>query len=191
MSKSAVLTIRKHADKTTQTRHTRFYEVTDENGKVIGVEKRLVNPDTAGDEHEAWPLVGVSFANPDDGSRADPPKLTTINTQKITEGISEGWVTAEGANPVVRPAGPTMDTWHSTQTGQPHIFMHYDRLTFHTLDGDFTYKVTHQPDKYADHAEATYEIKAFKSDDKTKVTPEIYEAGATRVDHFYVIELEG
>lgn len=182
MSESTVLTIRKHADQTGQQRVVRFDCDTGE--------KKLVNPATPGDAHESWPLAGISFADPA-GNHADPPALTTISSGKLAEGLAEGWATATGARPVVRPAGPTMEDWNSGQTGQPHMFMHYDTVTFHTLDGDFTYNVTHQPDKYADHDEATYEIAAFDADDTTEVTPEIYEAGATRVDDYYTLALEG
>ena len=191
MSDSAVLTIRKYADKTGR-RVTRYFEVHDEDGVVVGVDKRLVNPDTPGDEHEAWPLDGISFCEPS-GDTCEPPALTSISTHKAAEGLAEGWLTATGATPVVRPAGPTMDDWNSTtgdKAGSPHVFVHYDTLTFHTREGDFTYKVTHQPDKYADHTEATYDADIGETDDDTPVTPDIYEAGATRVDHFYVLQLE-
>lgn len=189
MSDHAVLTLRKHADKTTGTRVVRYVVTTDEDGNERA-EKRLVNPATPGNEHEAWPLAGVSFCEIS-GETCDPPGLTSITSDRISEGVAEGWVTTEGATPVVRPAGASQDAWNSTQTGQPHLFIHYDHITFHTLEGDFTYRVVHQPDKYADHGQATYEIAAFDADDDTPVTPEVYEAGATRVDHFYVIELEG
>lgn len=134
----------------------------------------------------AWPLAGMSF---EDG----PPDATTINVDKVNEGISEGWITAEGGVPVVRPAGPTPDVWVSTHTGSPHFFMHYERLVFHSREGDVAYAVTHQPDKYADHAHATHpdQVDAFDADDDTPVTEKVYAAGATRVDHFYGLEREG
>jgi len=132
-----------------------------------------------------WPLAGVSLVS--------APKVTTISTSLLQQAVGEGWASVEGANAVVRPAGPTQDVWNSTHTGQPHVFIHHDRIVFHTLDGDVVYRVTRQPDKYADHGAATYpdQVKAFKATDDTQVTPDIYAAGATRVDHFYVIEMEG
>lgn len=182
MSEHQVLVLRKHADKATQTRVVKYDCDTGE--------RKLVNPATPGDDNEPWPLAGVSFCE-QNGETCEPPALTTITPRKVSEGVAEGWITTEGAIPVVRPAGATQDVWESTQTGEPHLFIHYDSITFHTIEGDFTYRVTHQPDKYADHSQATYETEEFDADDDTPVTPEVYEAGATRVDHFYVIELEG
>jgi len=133
-----------------------------------------------------WPLAGVSLIS--------APPVTTISTSLLQQAVGEGWASVEGANAVVRPAGPTQDVWNSTHTGQPHVFIHYDRIVFHTLDGgDVAYRVVRQPDKYADHGAATYpdQVKPFTATDDTPVTADIYAAGATRVDHFYTIELEG
>lgn len=165
------LVVRKHADKSTGERVVRFDPVTGE--------KKLVNPATPGDDHEPWPLAGITLEV--------APERTTVTTQLVAQGISEGWLTAEGQRPVVRPAGPTQDILASSHTGQPHLFVHADRLVFHTLTGDVAYRVVHQPDKYADHDQATWpdQVDAFAGDDDTPVTPEIYAAGATRVDHFY------
>lgn len=171
MAENTVLRLRKHADKTTGTRVVKYDPDTGE--------KKLVNPATPGDDHEAWPFAGVSFAS-ENGEAGEPPAVTTISPDKISEGVSEGWASTEGGTPVVRPAGPTQADWNSGQTGQPHLFMHYDKVTFHTLDGDVTYRVTHQPDKYA-----------ADGDDETPVTEDVYADGATRVDHFYRLELEG
>lgn len=157
------LVIRKHADTRGQQRLVRFDPVTGE--------KKLVNPATPGEDHEPWPLLGITLEK--------APDLTTATTQLVAQGIAEGWLTAENQRPVVRPAGPTQDVLASTHTGQPHLFVHCDRIVFHTLDGDIAYRVTHQPDKYA----AT-------GDDDTPVTPEVYAAGATRVDHFYRLTKE-
>lgn len=161
------LRLRKHADKSTGTRIPKYDPNTGE--------KRLVNPDTPGDAHEPWPLLGVSIANGD-----GPPKRITLTPSKIAEGVAEGWITVEGGTPVVRAAGPTPDVWASSHTGQPHTFIHYDSITLRTLDGDFAYKVVHQPDKYVASANP-----------KDKVTRAAYESGNTRVDNFYVLELEG
>lgn len=170
------LRIRKHPDTRGQERVVRFDPVTGE--------KKLVNPATPGEDHEPWPLLGITLEA--------APELTTAPTQLVAQGTAEGWLTAEGQRPVVRPAGPTQDILASSHTGQPHIFIHVDRLIFHTLDGDVAYRVVHQPDKYADHGEATYpeQVDPFDADDDTPVTPEIYAAGATRVDHFYGLEKE-
>jgi hypothetical protein len=105
-----------------------------------------------------------------------------MTTQQVVQGQIEGWLSTAGARVVVRPAGPA-----ENPTLLNHTFTHYDTLTIHTLDGDVEFKVTHQPDKYADYAEASDPdaVKEFKGDDKTPVTDEMYAAGATRVDHFY------
>lgn len=116
----------------------------------------------------AWPLAGVRLE--------EAPDRTTITTQLLDQGISEGWLSVENDRVVVRPGGEPGNEW---RTDRVHTFRHADSVTFKTVDGDVTYRVLHQPDKYAD-----------PGDDNTKVTPEIYEAGATRVDHFYVIEKE-
>jgi hypothetical protein len=58
--------------------------------------------------------------------------------------------------------------------------MHADAIILKTTDGDVRYRVTHQPDKYVDGGK-----------DTDKVTTEHYEAGNTRVDHFFDLKLEG
>lgn len=126
------------------------------------------------------PLLGIRLEPVLDAAR--------VPTNVIATGIAEGWITGEGETVVHRPGGPPEDLWR-----EAHHFRHFDVLVFHTLDeGDVRYRVTHQPDKYADHAQATYPeaVKKFKADDTTKVTDEIYAAGATRVDHFYDLTKE-
>jgi len=123
------------------------------------------------------PLLGVRLENPPDKAR--------VPTNVVTQAVAEGWASMENPTPVVRPAGPTQDQLFSTQSGEPHTFVHADAVVFHTVDGDIRYKVVHQPDKYADHDARTWEMPKFKGGDDVSVTPEIYENGATRVDHFY------
>lgn len=168
------LVIRKHADTRGQERLVRYDPVTGE--------KRLVNPATPGDVHEPWPLLGITLEV--------APERTTITTQLLAEGVSAGWLTAENQRPVVRPAGPTQDVLASSHTGQPHLFVHADRIVFHTLDGDVAYKVVHQPDKYADASQANDGPLDTVTANDTPVTADLYAAGATRVDHFYGLEKE-
>jgi len=168
------LAIRRHADTSGQERVVRYDPETGA--------KRLVNPATPGDDHEPWPLLGITLEA--------APELTTLPTQLVAQGTSEGWLTAENQRPVVRPAGPTQDVLASSHTGQPHVFVHCDRIVFHTLDGDVAYRVVHQPDKYADGTQANDGPIDGSYDDDTPVTPELYAAGATRVDHFYGLEKE-
>lgn len=148
--------LHKRADKSEGRREVRHVET------PTGVERRLVNPDTPGDEHEPWPLASVDVMG-------DPPDEHGVSTHLVAAGISEGWITGEGEEVVHRPGGPPDNRWAVT-----HTFVQYASLTFHFDSGDVTYKVTHQPDKYV--AGGT---------DKTKVTDEIYAAGETRVDAFY------
>lgn len=167
------LKIRKLADKTTGERVVRYDPETGE--------KKLVNPATPGDDHEPWPLAGVVLEV--------APEVTTVSTTLVNQGRVEGWVSVEGERVVHRPGGPPVNVWAVT-----HTFVHADVIVFRDeLVGDVRYRVVHQPDKYADYGEATYpdRVDAFVADDDTPVTDETYAAGATRVDHFYVIELEG
>lgn len=107
-----------------------------------------------------WPLAGVELL--------DAPERTEVPVRTIDLGRAEGWITVEGEQVVHRPGGPATDPWRVT-----HTFRHYGAVT---ICGT-RYRVTHQPDKYAD-----------PGDDTTPVTDEVYAAGATRVDHFYGLE---
>jgi hypothetical protein len=122
-----------------------------------------------------------------------PPDDVRISTNAVAEGVREKWITGEGHEVVTRPAGPADNPWQGDADGRNHEFHHYTALVFHTRDGDVRYRVRHNPDKYADHDAATYpdQVKDFKGTDKTKVTDEVYAAGATRVDHFYDLTKEG
>lgn len=159
-----MLTVRKLADTSTGTRVTRFDPVTGE--------KKLVNPATPGDDHEPWPLAGIRI-------EGDAPRTTRVPTSWVSNGIAERWIEGVNGRPVVRPAGPTPDVWNSSQTGAPHLFMHYDALVLKTVDGDVRYRVVHQPDKYTDG-----------DDPAEPATAEAYAQGRTRVDWFYDLELE-
>jgi hypothetical protein len=130
----------------------------------------------------SWPLAGVSIVD-------EVPDETTISTSLVAQGQSEGWITGEGGELVTRPGGPPHDKFRADVA---HVFTHYTHLTFHTRDGDVRYKVTHQPDKYADDSEVNRRgqtVKDSSHGDGTKVTDAIYEAGHTRVDHFYRLKL--
>lgn len=100
-----------------------------------------------------------------------PPDVTSISVRKVRQGIADGWIKGTGEKIVQRPSGPADDP-----TLDLHTFVHYSTLTI----GGVKYTVTHQPDKYA----------ADGADD-TPVTSDVYAAGDTRVDHFYVLELKG
>lgn len=129
-------------------------------------EKYLANPETG--QAEPWPLAGVQLV--------DAPDEVRVSTTVIMDGRREGWVTLEGERVVHRPSGPAGDE-HRTPA---HTMMQADAVVFHTVDGDVRYRVTHNPDKYVDG-----------DDDEAEVTPDIYEAGQTRVDWFFDLEREG
>lgn len=132
-------------------------------------ERYLYNPDTPGYDPEPWPLLGVEFV---DGA----PDEVEVPTSWVAKGIAEGWIEGVNGWGVVRPAGATQDVWNATQTGRPHVFVHYDALVFKTPIGedDVRYEIVHQPDKYV-----------TDGSDEDTVTPELYADGRTRVDWFY------
>jgi hypothetical protein len=107
----------------------------------------------------------------------DAPDKTQIPTRYVDEAVVQGWMKRINQRAHVRPAGPTMDDPLSTYNGTPHTFIHCDEIHIKTTQGVVKYKVTHQPDKYVEG----------ESDD-TLMTPEHYESGNTRVDHFYGVE---
>lgn len=168
---------RKLADKSTGERVVRFDPVTGE--------KKLVNPATPGDTHEPWPLLGVVF-------EGDPPTEATIPTGMVVTGVSEGWIERVNPTHVMRPAGPTQDVMESGHSGNPHFFTHCDEMIFKMHDGDYRYRVVHQPDKYAVTGKnLVNEEKGLYLeviDPEMPVTPEIYALGETRVDNFYGLE---
>jgi hypothetical protein len=127
-----------------------------------------------------WPLLGVEAV--DLFQRPVPwPQRVRVAEGAVQRWISQGAASGESHEVVTRPAGTAADPWAPTPTAPtPHIFHQYERITFKGMDGDVTYRVTHQPDKYA-----------AEGDDSTPVTDELYAAGDTRVDWFYDLELEG
>lgn len=165
-----MMQIRKVADRSSgeRLRVPVLSPVTLQDGTVVQVETgqvKLVNPDTPGDAHEPWPLLGVELIA--------PPHLCSVSTRLVDRAMAEGWIELVGAQAVRRPAGSAAEPASTV-----HSFTHADRLVFHTIDGDFIYDVVHQPDKYA-----------AGGDDDTPVTDEAYAAGATRVDWFYGLQL--
>jgi hypothetical protein len=131
-------------------------------------------------QHTPYPFAGVRLEN--------KPTRTRISTNYAVRGKVEGWITMDGIEMVHRPGGPPHNRWQQT-----HTFTHTKTITFHTVDGDIVYRVVHQPDKYAvTHRETVNEVKGIvveHIDPQKKFTDEIYEAGNTRVDFFYELEL--
>lgn len=153
------------------------------NGETVQVltgRSKLVNPNTPGVEHEAWPSAGVRLES--------APDETRLPTSFVDNAVSEGWAERVNEKLVRRPAGPADRT-----TASWHIFMQCDAIIFHTVDGDVRYKVVHQPDKYADDSAVDgrgAQVTENTHDSSTPVTHDIYSAGETRVDWFYGVEKE-
>lgn len=149
------LTLRKHADKDpTQVRVNGLHPHTGE--------KTLIDPTTG--EVAPWPLLGVSIL--------DDPLLpvVTIPTSTVETGVLEGWIRLEGETVEHRPGGPEGFPWKKT-----HTFIHAEAIVFLTLNGEITYRVVHQPDKYHEGEPGTDAVGD----------------PAARVDWFYIAELEG
>lgn len=83
------------------------------------------------------PLVGMKI-------EGEMPDTLVLSTSFIAKGKSEGWIEVEGGTRVHRSSGPKSDPWGNP----PHTFIHYDRITIKTVDGDFSFKVVEQPDKW-------------------------------------------
>lgn len=148
-------------------------------------------------EGQPWPCAGVEILG-------DPPDEVTLPMSFIRRHMDAPWLEVVGAEWVERPSrpGPTQHggvlavapSHRSPDGPAPHMFMQAERFIFDTVNhGRIEYRVVAQPDKYADYEEASYpdKIKKFKANAKTKVTPEMYAAGATRVDNFYTCVREG
>jgi len=153
------LAIRKLADKSEGTRVTRY--VVSDDGETV--EKRLVNPDTEGDEHEPWPLAGIEIVND------KLPKRAILSTSYVSSARAEGWIEVEGEKVVHKPKGPANNPWQDT-----HTFVQLDAITIKTTEGDVRYKVVHQPDKYDDNGDPT----------------DVAGDPSTYVDWFYGLELD-
>jgi len=127
-----------------------------------------------------WPVAALEFVDTFQ-KPVDPPAALRLSTGWVQQALAAGWATAEGHRVETRPAGKASDPWAPTPTApSPHVFHHYDAIVLKGMDGDLRYRVTHQPDKYAE-----------QGDDDTPVTDEVYASGETRVDHFYDLALEG
>ena len=165
MSEYQVLELRRLADKSEGRRVTKFDEETGE--------RKLVNPDTLGQEHEPWPTLGITIINPD-----GPPRFTTLSTDYANVLVAAGLASRTGERVVNRPAGPHHAPW----SVQPHTFIHCDNVVFHDHErGDVTYKVIRQPDKFVDEA-LHVPVENYDA-----LSPE--ELPLTVVEHFYNLEL--
>ena len=166
------LTIRKVAD-TSEGRRVVMYDP--ETG-----DRKLVNPDTPGDDHEPWPLAGIQIEH--------LPKHAMLSQSYVAAARAEGWMEVTGEKRVFKPAGPASNPWQNT-----HTFIHLDTITVKTMDGDVTFNVVRQPDKYdTPHVVVDEERNMVKSSLKGNPVPDTDEYAGnpeTSVDWFYVLEV--
>lgn len=165
MSKYQILELRRLADKRGQRREVRFDPVTGD--------RKLVNPDTPGEDHEPWPTLGMTIVNAD-----GPPELTTISTDYANQLVADGLLTRQSERAVTRPAGPYSAPW----SVPPHTFIHADALVFNDHErGPVYYKVIRQPDKFFEEG----------SDTVVENYDNLHEEDLPRtsVEHFYNLQL--
>lgn len=122
-----VLEVRLLADKSTGTRVTMYDQFTGE--------KKLVNPETPGSEHEPWPLAGVQLVS-------DAHQEVSVPMGWVRRGVQSGWLEVRGENVVHKPGGPEGDPWAVT-----HTFFEADQIVLKTVDGDVVYDVIANPGK--------------------------------------------
>jgi hypothetical protein len=165
VSEYQILELRRLADKSEGRREPRYDTVTGD--------RKLVNPDTPGEDHEPWPTLGITIINPD-----GPPEYTSIDTEYANQLVADGLLARQGERIAVRPAGPFNAPWSK----QPHVFVHADSLVFKDHErGDVTYRVVRQPDKYvaAGYDNVVEDYSDLTADDLSN----------TVVQHFYSLQL--
>jgi hypothetical protein len=129
VSEFQILSVRKLANKEGQERVKKFDPETGE--------PKLVNPATPGEDHEPWPLLGVTI-------EGEPPQRTTAGMSWANVAQAEGWLKRVNESAVVRPGG-TAEQPYSTV----HTFIHAEMLVINDEElGPVAYRVTRQPDKY-------------------------------------------
>jgi hypothetical protein len=121
-----VLEVRLLADKSSGTRVTMFDPVTGE--------KKLVNPETPGNDHEAWPLAGMELK--------EAVEHPVVPMSWVRRGVREGWIEVEGEVIVHAPGGPENDPWATT-----HTFYQADQIVLKTTTGKVLYDVLRSPGK--------------------------------------------
>jgi hypothetical protein len=130
-----MLRLRRLADKVGEERVARYHPVT--GGRMLVKPETLEHPDFNYEKMtpEPYPLLGVDI-------EGNPPQFTSIATDLVSQGISEGWIQTAGGEVVHRSGGPPEDPWAKT-----HTFIHRDVLTFNFVSGPVSYHVIRQPDK--------------------------------------------
>lgn len=99
------------------------------------------------------PFLGAEFADERGRTTVDgdptagpyPPfPLLRLSTNYVA---NEPWIELVNVKAVTVPSGPADNPWNGQQP--PHTFLRCDEVVLHMLSGDFRYRVTHQPGKYA------------------------------------------
>lgn len=133
-----------------------------------------------------WPAKGVEFP---DGA----PKVWAVSVNWVRNYLSASWLTAEGLRSVTRPSRPEPIADDSGSAAiapehyaahpdlpPPHELLHADALVLQAADGgSLRYEVIRQPDKYV----------AGDTKGTKRVTPEVYAAGDTEVEHYFTVRL--
>lgn len=115
-----------------------------------------------------YPFGGVGFTD-DRGRNADEaPEAFTVPHDYPPH---HHWFEPVNPSVVVRPAGPADQPF-----AKQHDFPQAEAFILHMADGDYRYRVVHQPDKYDDETGEP----SMNAGDPT-----------THVDWFFVCELEG
>lgn len=139
---SHTLVIRRVADKSSGTRVERVNAIT---GK-----RELINPETG--NPEPWPVAGIQIGHlpVGEGLNGQPvweaPEVTGTSQREIKKGLAEGYITLTNPRAITCPSGPLKDPWGGQAPN--HEFIQADLVTFRTIDGDITYRVTRNPGKY-------------------------------------------
>lgn len=142
-------------------------------------EVEVINPDGG-----AWPAAGLKML--------EIPQRACPSAKKISQLITLGFVTLINERVKRYPSGPPSDPWKS---GPPnYLFAHADKVVFHTIDGDVTYRVRSNPGKYVID-DVVHKRGKYVDDSQNTIlrecTEEDVKNGArTRVDHCYDLELE-
>jgi hypothetical protein len=133
---------------------------------------KLVNPATPGEDHEPWPLLGVTIIG-------DPPEYTSAGMRWVDKAVQEGWAQRVGERAVARPGGPADAPWSTV-----HAFVQADKLVIHDHErGHVVYAVTRNPDKYDEDGRPIEEY-GYMSDDDIAGTEVVwhYELELERID---------
>jgi len=126
--------VRKLADKSSGERVKRFNPETGDSYLADPATWDKDDPST----HVAtpWPSLGVVI-------EGELPEKTALNTGFVNKAVAEGWAELYNRRVVHRPGGPEDDPWKVT-----HTFVQADSITFHFADGDVSYNIVKNPDKY-------------------------------------------